>query len=135
MSETQIEEVADNMLALNDVTRQLGTDIHKVISCIITGDKLPAKFRYLSEDLIAPVKTIAENIVKQIKDRHGKDAIIYSEKSVVSEKVDPTLLEKVRIATKKTCDGINGTIDILVIDENGVVHVYDIKTSGKKVGT
>ena len=55
------------MLALNDVTRQLGTDIHKIISCIITGEKLPAKFHYLSNDLIAPVKDIAENIVKQNK--------------------------------------------------------------------
>lgn len=134
LNDQQIEEIADNMLALNDVTRQLGTDIHKIISCIITGDKLPAKFHYLPNDLIAQVKAIAENIVKQIKDKHGKDAIIYSERSVVSEKVDPTLLEKVKIATKKACDGINGTIDILVIDENGIAHVYDIKTSGKKVG-
>lgn len=133
-SEEEFKKLVDNKLSLNNVTRELGTDIHKVISCIIKNEPLPKKFHYLTETDINTCKKIANKIISDIKARHGDDCIIYSEQSVVSEKVDETLLEKIKLATGKTCHGINGTIDILVLDKHGVAHVYDIKTSNKKVG-
>jgi hypothetical protein len=38
------------------------------------------------------------------------------------------------VEDKNPINSINGRIDMLVIDENGIAHIYDFKVSRKGVG-
>lgn len=135
-TDAELAKMADNVIESYGFTGKLGTDIHKVISCIITGEAMPINFRKLPKHYVQKCTDIAHEIVNRIKKEHGDDCEILSEVGVASKRLNgsiPALLKQ-NTPYHKDYDCIYGFIDILVIDKRGIAHVYDIKTSEKKVG-
>lgn len=82
---------------------------------------------------------MCKDVAKKIKDRHPRAKAIYTEKEVFSKQVDGEYLKIVNaIANVKAKNGqfthIKGIFDLIVIDEKGIVHIYDYKTTSKEFG-
>jgi len=82
-------------------------------------------------------KHIAEEIKKELRIRHGKNCEIYTEFEVFSKEMSEELAKTVKTVSSKlyhkAANRLSGAIDILVRDEDGYVHSYDIKTSGETI--
>ena len=68
-----------------------------------------------------------KNFLEHLRGKHGKNCKFLSEIPLISEEIGD--------AYKNSIDSINGRADLIVIDENGVAHIYDFKVSRKEVGT
>lgn len=127
----------------SDWNRQtgVGSIIHKIGEHVIKGIELnltQEELQSISSNeqerniIIENIKNDFEWLIDQIKQKHGNDCEIFSEIPIISKNVSDLIRDK-RI-NGKTIDSINGVVDLLVIDSNGVCHIYDFKISKKDVG-
>ena len=111
---------------------QYGTDIHNVIDATFKGlEYKRTGDTKISDEQIEFVKDYAKRLMEDLRKKHGADAEFYTEFAFKSK----FLHESIRpILEANGYDSINGKADLLVIDKNGDVHIYDFKVSRKDVG-
>lgn len=145
MSKGLSEEEANEKVQLEENSwkylTDYGTEIHGILQSVI--DKTEYSTKLLTESQIEGVKRDAEELIAYLKRRHGDDAKFFSEMAIKSKELnklyhkgnrhklrdDGTPQEDTRLI-----NSVNGRVDLLVIDKNGVAHVYDFKVSRKPVG-
>lgn len=115
-----------------------GEDVHYILETKFRQIEDPSltidtsKFQVLTEEDFAKYEPILNKIVEDIKARFP-DAKFYPEFEIVSNTLPSSIiyqLEHYRINAKTA----NGRIDLLVIDKDGVAHIFDWKVSSKHVG-
>lgn len=74
-----------------------------------------------------------EEVRDEIMAKH-EGAIFLPEFEVLSKELDNNSRTALELRGYKDITRINGRIDLLVIDKDGVAHIYDWKTSLKPVG-
>lgn len=136
--EKEAEIIAKNKIAANEIIRTTGIEFHAIVEHVINNnvDKLIRNnFKYINTpELFDSAVKCAERLVSDIKKRFP-NCEIFSEKQIVSKKVDPTVLKELEVHKELgKISRIEGCIDILVIDEKGHAHIIDIKTSKNDVG-
>lgn len=104
-----------------DTSSVAGTSLHDVAENFVlkgykSGADIKADYGELSADQAELYFKSFSSLFDQIKRDHGDDAILMPEFILVDEK-------------KK----IAGTVDLLVIDNKGKLHIYDYKTSFKNI--
>ena len=119
---------------------KIGTAVHAVSEYYFgkTGDKynyetidndvtsaytsFPNEFKSdINEETFLKAITMCQKLKEDLKKQHGENCVIYPEIAMTCE-----TLEEVGGSKR-----IYGIIDLLVIDENGVPHLLDFKTSTK----
>lgn len=110
----------------NKLTK-LGTDVHKVFQDIFSG-KTPEQGTLST--------TIFNSLVSQVNDfktsleKKYPGCKFYPEFGIKSKNLSTDMLA---LLETKGLDSINGVIDLLVIDTNGLAHIYDYKVSRKSI--
>ena len=113
----------DNMIKTWDVMAEMGTGMHKIAEIYFKNngnltDESLAEIRGTNPDISEEVLSDYISQLKTIKDElinaHGEGSIFISEYKITNP--DAALI---------------GVIDLLVIDPEGQVHLYDFKTSHK----
>ena len=66
-------------------------------------------------------------MIEDLKNQYGHNAQFFTEVPIVSSNIHEAY-------KKAGIDSINGRIDLLIIDENGNVHIRDFKVSKTSVG-
>lgn len=109
----------------------IGTEIHAILEDYIKGTN-NAKTEILDrEGLTDSVKNNAKTLIDTIKMKHGNDCELFSELGIISKKLNPDIAELLKASGYNS---INGKIDLLVVDKEGVAHIYDFKVSRKNIG-
>ena len=73
------------------------------------------------------------DLINTLRNKHGENAKFMVEVPIVSKNINDAYT-KVQLSDGSNLTSINGRIDLLIIDESGTAHIYDIKTSTKDVG-
>jgi exonuclease VII large subunit len=80
---------------------------------------------------------MCKDIAETIKKRHPNAKAIYTEQEVYSKQVDGEYLKVINAITQIKSGHythVKGIFDLIVIDKDGVVHIYDYKTVTKEFG-
>ncbi len=126
------DEVAKQIISDTEaswkVMTDYGSEIHRIIEFAIKGEEV--KDSTLSPELFKVVNKQVNDFVFKLKQIHGKKAEFYPEFSFKSKVINDDL----KTIFNDDITSVNGRIDLLVLDENGQVHLYDFKTSTKEIG-
>lgn len=90
------------------------------------------KMRHLTLEQAQSVKKLAEDFKKELQEKYGINAQFYAEFSMPAKELDPDI--KI-LLEEKGIHNLSGTIDLLVIAEDGTAHIYDFKTSKTSMGS
>lgn len=107
---------------------EYGDDFHSIMESVFKNTKTPT-MKHLNEDQVKEFRKMAEEFKQSLIEKYGPKAKFFAEFSLRANKIDPDIAT---ILNEK--DGkkyISGTIDLLVVDEQGFAHIYDFKTSAK----
>ena len=134
LSESEIQErIRKTSEILWKQLSGFGDDIHEFIECLESEDKdwqpkskINEQSAY-SESVINGLKRSASNFLDSVRRAHGEDCKILYEVPIMSDHLS-------EIHQAAGLKGINGRIDMLVVDKNGRVFIYDFKVSRKRVG-
>lgn len=137
-SEAEIKIAWDRELFKGFLSAQTGDDIHYILETKFRQIEDPSliidtsKFTVLTEEDFKKYESVLDKIVNDIKGRFP-DAKFYPEIEIVSDLLPSSIRYQLehRGRNAKT---VNGRIDLLVIDKDGIAHVFDYKTSSKHVG-
>lgn len=130
-SKSEAENMLKNLVDSWEDLTDIGTEIHAILEDTIKGTNV-AKTPILEKSgLVDSVKKSANELIEKIKLKHGSDAELISELGIISKRLNSNLEELLKVDGKTS---INGKIDLLVIDRDGVSHIYDFKVSRKEVG-
>ena len=123
-----------------DMRMKIGTDIHEIIEATIKGGTPTIKV--LSSKFASTVQAQVKDAITKIKEKHtenGKAPLIAAEVPIVSKNVDPALLDLIHanqvlgtswaVGNVTDVARLNGRADLIVIDDNGNVFVYDFKNT------
>ena len=102
-----------------------GTDIHKLFESILKGESY--KCQFLTESQQASLTEQFKDLKEYLLDRHGSRSQFLSEVPLISKNINDAY-------KAAHIDSINGVADLIVIDEQGIAHIYDFKVSPKDVG-
>lgn len=129
--------IEDDNIINNSTAADFGTDFHSLVEKIIlglpkeevlTGTKLMHTFgNTFMEEMYNKAYTLVENV----KAKH-EGATFYTEATVAAKELNPEIQDIIRTIDRNLgaeYTGIVGTIDLVVIDKEGLVHLYDWKTS------
>lgn len=110
---------------------EIGTAVHKIFEEVLSGESVTTP----DPDLVPPLvfeafKRQAIDFKASIETKYP-GCSIYTEMGIKSKFITPEWEEQLKAAGATS---INGIIDLLVIDANGVAHLYDYKVSRKSVG-
>ena len=121
---------------------EAGTVIHAILESIVNPDKTISftDTQYLlfgktiedGKDRVETLKSELESVIEQIKAKHPECSIL-TEVPIISKQL-AACFEKTTNSKGELLTSINGRIDLLVIDKNGIAHIYDYKVSNKEVG-
>lgn len=130
VSDAQINQWLDEEMETWPQLSEIGTDIHSIAENIFNGTPIErGPGSHLSEELFNDVKkqfvALREEILKQYP-----GAKIYTELGIYSKDLSANVLAQL----PEGKDSINGKIDLLVVDKDGVAHLYDFKVSRHDVG-
>ena len=129
-----------------ELAARSGDDVHYILETKFRQISDPSisidtsKFVVLTEEDFKQYEPLFDKIVDSIKERFP-DAQFFPEFSVVSQTLPSAM---VSVLNKKAgidplganaIKTLNGRIDLLVIDKDGVAHVFDWKTSSKRIGS
>ena len=125
-----------------DKQTEAGTVIHAILESIVNPDKTVSftDTQYLlfgktiedGKDRVETLKSELESVIEQIKAKHPECSIL-TEVPIISKQL-AACFEKTTNSKGELLTSVNGRIDLLVIDKNGVAHIYDYKVSNKEVG-
>ena len=129
------------LLSSWDIETSIGTVFHKAAECIINGERFDAgnnkslfgANESSQKDMLNSIKMDISDLISSIKEKHGKNCKILSEVPIISKSLGEPF-NNLEYDGKKI-SSVNGKIDLLIIDENGIAHIYDFKVSKKDVGT
>lgn len=122
LSADAVDKIIAEKVATFDMSSISGTSFHDIAENFVlkgykTGADIKTDYPQLSDEQADLYFKSMEAIVTEIKKAHGEDAILKPEFIIVDD-------------DKK----ITGTVDLLVIDNKGKLHIYDYKTSFKDIG-
>lgn len=152
------QEKQDNMLDA-ELSMNIGTDVHAMLEYLcneinerdIKDLKIPDRFLHgtflrkaLSDSLTEEEKdTLITNIFETTKGRvlalkalHGPGCKFATEVTLFAKQVHPDFLSAIAAnkGVSDDYDTVRGTIDLIVIGEDGKYYPYDWKTSRNKIG-
>lgn len=119
-----------------DLFQKYGTEVHAIYELVMRGKVPPKSGEFYTKypDLWQKAYDNAEAFKKSLIQKWGggnaSKVDFYPELSIRTDKIDPDL--KVLLA-EKGITHIAGTIDLLVVDQYGKPHIYDYKTSPKRL--
>lgn len=125
LSDDEFEKVKKNWKNSWDIITKTGIHIHKILECIIKNNPVDDQTRTQLGEHYDNIFNILNDFVNQLKERFGDDAIFLTEFPIISKRIHPNYTD---------IKSINGVIDLLIIDNKGVAHIFDLKTSIKQVG-
>lgn len=124
---------------------EFGTSIHKLIDYLYSPKSsnkhkpnISGKYKNLDNDKVEKVVKTAVEQIKTLHTKNGKSPKIITEFSIVSKSTCPNLIDQIAksdlqlsylIGDKEHLKRVNGRIDLIVIDDDGDVWVYDFKNS------
>ena len=114
-----------------DLSSEYGDDVHDIMQAVFENRETP-KMRHLTPEQAQSVKKLAEDFKKELQEKYGINAQFYAEFSMPAKELDPDI--KV-LLEEKGIHNLSGTIDLLVIAEDGTAHIYDFKTSKTSMGS
>lgn len=140
LAEAKVKEESD----LSDVATKAGDDVHKIMEYLALvksgmSPRFPTKFQILTDADINSVgngKSVFEQEFKKLCEKYhfSKDAKFFPEYRICSKYLTPGVQQRMKeLFPDKDYDGIEGVIDLLVIDK-GKAYIFDYKTSNKLVG-
>lgn len=130
-SESEADKLADATINSWKMSGKFGDDVHDIMQAVFSNTDIP-KMRYLTDEQINSVKQLAENFKHELQDKYGINSEFYSEISIPAKEIDPDIKVALEGRGKKN---ISGTIDLLVVAEDGTTHIYDFKTSKSSMGS
>ena len=133
------DKLWEQELLKDAMSAAVGEDIHYILETAFRQISDPSikldlsKFTVLTEASYNKYKHVLDKIVDRIKNQFP-DAQFYPEFDIVSKQIPDSIREalKQKFPDKKI-DKIVGRIDLLVIDKDGKAHLFDWKTSAKRV--
>lgn len=141
------EEIAKNLVIKEETSwiqlTNYGTEIHNLAQAIIDGTENTFKTNLLSPEIQQKFSNEFGKFIANIKIKYGEGAKIFSEFAIKSRELNENYRKGNRylidgngqvVETSDPINSVNGRIDMLVIDENGIAHIYDFKVSRKAVG-
>lgn len=146
LSQREIEIIAENSFqkakTFNDKRAQLGTDAHKIAEIIfqnvdtlksrdevndfLTSEKVEFKsdfYKNNTKDICLETIDFFLGLRAKLYEKHGEKCQFLTESSF---RVDGL---NTKGSYANLSDYLCGTIDLTVVDEEGVIHLYDFKTS------
>lgn len=129
-SEEAAKELTENEIKSWDVSAEYGDEIHSIFQSVFEDKTLPVT-KLLSESQVDYLRKEAVRLKQSLIEKYGAGSEFYSEISIATTDIDSDLKEILKNKNKK---GISGTIDLLVVAEDGSTHIYDFKTSKHTIG-
>lgn len=130
LSDNDIDKIIEDKIKSWDILTAAGDDVHAIMEAVFK-DKVPGTMKVLPDSVAQTVLSQAQAFKAELVSKYGKNAKFYPELSIYAKELRSDIKE---ILTKLGKENISGTLDLLVIDENGKPHIYDYKVSRKKVG-
>ena len=125
--------------AKNNFSAKVGEDVHKIMELLFKQIEDPnikiddTVCKYLKgnvfNDSYSVLKKIADKIIKE-----HPNAKFYPEFSILSKTLDNNTQDVLKAANAPGVTQCSGRLDLLILNENGTVEVYDWKSSLKYVG-
>lgn len=122
-TDAEIDQQFRDMKKLWKDLTDYGTEVHAIYEAVISGKPIPTT---LPEHIRNQAIVDCNNFLEHLRKKHGENCKILSEIPLISSEISDDY--------KNSMDSINGRADLIVIDENGVAHIYDFKVSRKEVG-
>lgn len=130
-SDSEAVKLADAVAKSWEVSAEYGDDVHDIMQAVFENRELPM-MRHLTSEQANSVKRTAEEFKRKLQEQYGINSEFYAEFSLAAKEIDPDVKTKLEGRSKKN---ISGTIDLLVIAEDGSSHIYDFKTSNSTMGS
>lgn len=138
LSEAEIEElIRQQEEDLWPSLTAYGTNIHEIIDATFKkakgegeGYKRTSE-TLLSDEQIKQIEDYANNLIADLRERHGKKCEFYTEIPFMTKELTPELADVLGMSGYTS---INGKADLIVMDEKGRAHIYDFKVSRKDSG-
>lgn len=108
-----------------------GTEVHALFESMINGTDFQRNV--VPENVEVILRRQFQELINTLRAKHGDNAKFMVEVPIVSKNINDAYT-KVQLSDGSNLNSINGRIDLLVIDESGTAHIYDMKTSTKDVG-
>lgn len=77
--------------------------------------------QYITKDQYLEMVTMVDKFRAQLQNEYGENCLFYPELAITARTSEEVL----------GCNQLLGIIDLLVVDEKGIIHIYDYKTSPK----
>ena len=126
VEETKAAEMVNDLMITYDQYSEYGDDFHSIMEAVFKDKETPV-MKYLSKEQTVEFRKMAEEFKQSLITEYGPNAKFFAEFSLRADKIDPDI--EVTLNEKDGKKYISGTIDLLVIDEQGFAHIYDFKTS------
>lgn len=121
-------ELADNTIKSWKTMQEYGDDVHSIFQAVFQETELPKKFKHLTESQVDEFVAEAKTFKRELQDLYGINSKFHSEFNIATKDIDPALKDLLGGR------GIAGSVDLLVVAEDGSTHLYDFKTSYKSPG-
>ena len=111
----------------------VGDDVHAIYEATFKETAIPETINLPADISAEVIKQAAEfraELIRKYSFGDPAKVSFFPELSISSKDIDPDLKT---ILKEKGINNISGTIDLLVIDAHGNAHIYDYKTSRKKI--
>lgn len=141
-SESEANDIIEKIKDGWKLLQEYGTEVHSIYEAIM-GDKTIPNTPNLKDSIKNEVIKQAKDFKKQLIAKYGNGdpskVSFYPELDIASKNIEPDL--KILLANRtnpktgapEPIKAISGTIDLLVVDANGNTHIFDYKTSRKKL--
>ena len=128
-----------------EARRDFGTDVHAIIEAKVKGGTPKLKILNLNPALRKKVEEQVDKMLEFIRNKHkknGKVPQLYSEVQLVSKNIDPNFLDLIKNSDlipswgafdAKEIRQAWGKADLIVVDDDGNVFVYDFKTTTSNI--
>lgn len=121
ISQDMVDKIIEEKKQTWELSTVAGTSLHDVAENFVlknytSAEAIKTDYPKLSDDQAKNYFDSLTSLINQIKAEHGDDAILIPEFIIVDNDAKLT-----------------GTIDLLVIDNKGKLHIYDYKTSFKDI--
>lgn len=126
VEETKAAAMVNDLMLTYDQYSEYGDDFHSIMEAVFKDKETPV-MKYLSKEQADEFRKMAENFKQSLIQEYGPNAKFFAEFSLRADKIDPDI--ETILNEKDGKKYISGTIDLLIIDEQGFAHIYDFKTS------
>lgn len=136
----QIDEMWEQELFKNAMATTVGEDVHYILETKFRQIADPSiridfsKLVVLTESTYNKYKSVFDELVNNIVSRFP-NAKFYPEFDIVSDRIPDSIKQALKQKfPKEDYNKVAGRIDLVVIDEDGKAHLFDWKTSSRRIG-